>query len=258
MQIISKIRDYYDSGAMYGIDKSVVYERKPTLIEQSHPWYKTLQGRISVPYVHNRVKSSRYITYNTTPELKGRLRSLRYIPYTIHSISIIVAGKEYCGSLVEKDILEGGISTSKEEYYFFWRTRDVLDWLKNIIPEEYYNEQEIYELNFSRRPITEADDFCIIDVSEAIRDFMLENRIVSITADIRKTFRSTDIVVNSDNLVLYKLQKVVSAEQMFQNIDQWISMMNDPTRQMVEISNQSKIDKHGLDKWSFRNKPIDG
>lgn len=257
MKIISKIRDYYDSGAMYGIDNSIVYDRKPTIIERSHPWYKTLEKSIDLPYAHTRWMRARNIRYNITPEIKGRHRSFRTIPYIAHPISIVVAGKRYWGTFVEKDILGQSTTNIKEEYHFFWKAKDVLDWLKNIIPEEYYNEEEIYELNFSKRPISEADNFHITDVSETLRDFMLENRIVSITCDIRRTFRSTDIIVNSDNLVLYKLQRVVPSELMFQNIDQWISMMNDPTRQMIDVSNDVKIAKHGLDEWSFRKKPID-
>jgi hypothetical protein len=241
MRIISKLRDYYDSGAAFGIDQNVVFERKPVVFKKGDPFYKTLSEYIDIPYSFFNGWYGDEVYYNTTPDLKGRHRKLEYLNYQLHKVSIIVAGVKYCGKmLVSKD----WTPICKSEVKYFWTKAEYNDWIKTQIDKDFHNQFESTEDDF--KPTT-------FSLREGEKEYLLQNRIVSIALDIRHDKFSRDIVVNGDNLVLYGLQRIIDATTMFHNIDQYISTLNDPSRKMIEISDKDKIAKHGMDKTSFRN-----
>jgi len=58
------------------------------------------------------------------------------------------------------------------------------------------------------------------------------------------------------NLKSINYQTQVDTYTAYQSIYQYISgVLNSKENNMVQISNQDKIDKHGFDKWSFRKMP---
>lgn len=240
MRIISKTRDYYDSGAAFGVDQTTVFERKSVIVKQTDPDYKTLSSYIDIP---SNVFSKFYgmgVYYNSTPNINGKYRKLKYLDYRYHRFSIIVAGVKYCGKiLVPRD----WFSNANSEVKYFWTKAEYNDWIKTQIDEDFHDQFASSE-----------DDFkpSALPLNDSEKEYLLENRIVSISLNIRDDNFNKDIVINGDNLVLYGVQRIVDATTMFHNIDQWISMMNDPSRKMIEISDKDKIAKHGMDKTSFR------
>ena len=180
------------------------------------------------------------VYYNSTPDIKGRHRKLVYLNYQLHKVSIIVAGIKYYGKiLVSKD----WTPTCKAEVKYFWTKAEYNEWIKTKIPEKYHDQF-----------VSQEEDFkpTVLSVKPHISEWMLENRVVSITLDIRNGKFTRNLVLNGDNLVIYGLQRIVDSTTMFHNVDQWVSIMNDPTRKMIEISDKDKIAKHGMDKTSFR------
>lgn len=240
MRIISKLRDYYDSGAAYGIDQTVVFERKPKIITKNDSEYKEIRELINIPYSYFSNWNGNRVFYNSTPELKGKYRNIIHLDYQLHDVSIIVADRKYCGKML---VSTNWSPTAEAEVKYFWTDAEFNEWIKTKIPERFHNQFE-----------SKGDAFKpnIFSLKESTKEWMLENKIVSISLNIRHGKFTRDIVLNGDNLVLYGLQRIVDATAMFHAVDQWVSMMNDPSRRMVEISDKDKIAKHGMDKTSFR------
>jgi hypothetical protein len=242
MRIISKLRDYYDSGAAFGVDSTVVFERKPTVVTKEDALYSHIE------HVLNTIRWTT-IRYSPKTSLSGRHFAYAYksLGYDYTHISLVVADKKYHGILIYRS---NPITSS--EYYFFW-DKDSLDkWLSTKIDDSILNQNQ-YILSNLRSTI-----FGTTPTSGLLQEFMLENRIVNICYDIRGTLFgriSSNIVINSDALGLFGIQRVVDSVSMFSMVDQWVAMFSDPSRKMVVISDKSKLDKHGMDKWSFKTPP---
>lgn len=239
MRIISKIKDYYDSGAMFGVDMSTVYERKPLTVDTKHPFHKRLNGTVSKFYLGY----GNHIRYKT-----GKTRhSTEYTDYLHGKNSIIVYGKRYKFFWAYNNNYR---SSLHGEFLFFWNETDLLKWLEELIPADYFDSEILGKhLTIGSEPWDKV--FSITSISDNLKTYMLENRIVSISHNF-DSILGDDVVINTDNLRRYGIQKVVDSTTMFHEIDQWVSMMQDPSRKMVDISDKDKIVKHGMDETSFR------
>lgn len=244
MRIISKLKDYYDNGAAFGIDTSVVYERKPFQVDGCHPWYKTIDGSIK----RFRRTGNHYIRYNKSRQSGNRFRNFKYTDFRYGTFSIIICDKEYHAVRIVD------LSPTKDlnsPFIIFWKQEDFNNWLKEVIPHQYFNIENPLE-HISDTWGVSASIKAPNQISDEMKEFMLTNRIVSITHVLSPLQTLETFEINTDQLIEYGIQKIIDSTTMFHEIDQWVSMMHDPSRKMIKVSDKDRIIKHGMDETSFR------
>lgn len=235
MRIISKIRDYYDNGAMWGVDPTVIYERRPQNIDTDHEWYSFLTKYVSS-------YGSAFQHYRLFYQDEGG--KLVYLDFKYQYVSFIVGRNRYFGMAVYPDKQGGGFYVNDRTVKFYYSKEDFLEWFKTVVPEKYQTHLNMDRFMDNR--------FGVKEIHERLEEFMLDRRIVSVTPCFDIFPFSRQLTINTDSLQKLQVQRLVDATTMFHNIDQWISQMQDPARKMVEISDRDKIVKHGMDATSFR------
>jgi len=220
MLIISKFHDYYDTAIAFGVDKTIVYNRKTETLKKENRWR----------YRH---------------ETKGTKK------YSYESDKLTIG---FCGEvfpivkIVRKSTYHGDPTYHGGENFFFYDRAEMMGWI----------DKEGLEDN-SRwgrwEPFTIGDDYFDPKSDRHTRwnykEIFLKHKVPVFV------YEDSCITVNP-TLKDYRFAKVKDPFTAFQDIMQYISGVlgvGSPT--MVEISNEDMRDKKGFDNWSFRRHPAD-
>lgn len=236
MLIISKKKDYYDGVASMGIDKTIVYDRKLTEFEMND---------VNFPEIFK--KSNDWRDKNLYGSLKGYKISEKYKKkYDSYSYFIIFfCDKIYIGwEFMKKSIGYETILTKHTTYD--------LTYVKKVLNTEssmYYNKN----FNDSINNILNSD---MMDLHRKYNSPIL---LIDINMSLRYlggNYNHNPVFSVNPVLKSYKFYKIFDTYSAFQEIQMFVSgVLTNPENNMVELSNDVRIKKHGFDKWSFRKEP---
>lgn len=239
MKIISPFHDYYDSILKYETDDShIVYKREPIDVDLKRldKNNKTnLFNQILTNYHHHV-----YIHISWEFYEKGRWKfdysANKKCKFETYRILIIFCGKIYkCLQFTKTliDTIEHILITEKDYFYDFNELDSYL--IKNKIK---------YDGSYSK---TNLKNYFEVNPADNKTEFLIQNKIT-----IAVLFENT-LHINC-KLSEYDFYKVFDTFTAFQELNMWLSgTLSYPPNIMVEISNESKIEKAGFDKkFSFR------
>lgn len=224
--------DYYDSALAYGHDETVVLVREKD---------KTIAGKVAaqhglvqpLPYgIENNYRSE--FTCETEP------------------VTVVLAGKIYTGIRIGVWPNSRPRSLTGERPYvmneYVW-TKAALD---EIMSTYGFNNTRSY-LYWTRARAEPLDRYFEPRmVSPEAYNYLVKERI-SILVSVRERNDETVWKVNPDCLKDIGFPRVMDPYTIFQELDMWVSgVLGMPANAMVEVSNDTKIHKHGFDKTSFR------
>lgn len=253
MKIISDFSDYYDS-ALSSYDDNVVYQRK------------TIEYNIKQKFNRFLRSNEKYDTVNTLYNEIG----LKYRRF-LHNNSFL--SDEYqtwyftnYNSYVAADIVKSGIKYTFREYKFillfcgkiYPGIRVTLVDKDNTITRLHFYNNESY-INFLANcnlHLKTAKDHLMLKLffsrsgSDVDTDFHITNKITNVLVDSEK------IIINP-RLADYEFYKVFDTYTCFQELEMWMAgTLSYPQNIMVEVSDQTKVEKHGFDKqYGFRTRP---
>ena len=229
MRIISDFKDYYDSAAAYGIDKTVVYQRKRT--------------ELLVPAL------------DTTFEEMPRSSDFGGYWAEMQLRIVVVAGKGYPVVTLKEGEYVAKVKTH-------WYNLDALDrHIANHPKSEFFYSRfggwEGEERGWSKH--FRMSHKGLMGAFAKVRSMDLTHLCIEhgtpvalIRWDKRKT--EPNLILNP-KLSDWRFQNVMDAYTTFQEIDMFVSgVLGQTANPMVAISDNDRIAKHGFDKWSFRKK----
>lgn len=239
MNIISKFHDYYDGVARQGVDTSIVYLRES--------------------FRYDFEKKSYPSVYDTLPEITYKFFTLNVPGRRSNendklTLTYMVLG--YCGNmypLVEIRAHSSIVCSVPEEYTYVYSIDD----LEKVLKEKYDTQlasSRRGSFSFFRKSSNDLYQLFAQDLSR-LKSFFTEYNC--------PTFLYFDLTPDrcpsiATNVALKSLQffKVKDAYTCFQDISMYVSgVLKSPTSNMIQISDEDKLSKHGFDEWSFRKLP---
>lgn len=223
--IISSFHDYYDIGLKYTNDNDVVFLRNPvsfkldtapTLVKELHDKYKSYIMTYRWSYKSPYRKNGSWIDIDKTKLL------------------VVFCGKIY--PILAMHYHESYTKTITSYFYDF-------DSYTNYCNENSIELSDKSNSNNIRNYFNR--DNIAVDV-----DFLITNKITIATI-------YNDNVLFNNNISALQFYKVFDPYQTFQELEMWLSgVLSYPQNLMIEVGNESKIEKAGFDKkWSFRKRP---
>lgn len=261
MRIISKNQDYYDSAIGYGIDKEVVYLRKP------EEFY--LNKRVSL---FNREPLS---LSNYSEEWKEKYGFIVLPEIDFHTINSLRDNATegylmFCGEIYPYIIYEhrerenGAMHYDNISTHIFYNKTDFENFLVQMSDDDLQDSIRYYSRSmkpdsYRTRSIKEVnkffESFKFINKDKTIDFHMdLKTPIIKFENHCGKYRNSSTITVNP---VLKDIQfyKVKDAFQTFQEISMFVSgVLPRQGKEMIELDDKIKRDKHGFDEKSFKHR----
>lgn len=220
MRIISKFNDYYDSVAGRGIDPKLIYHRNTEEIEFTN----------DSAFVHPRLDE---------PNTPGYETEILYIGF---------CGKAYPCISHKKFGYKTHYSYVFEQYQRF------LDLIKHN-----YKQNKRYKKLWKGISIKEF----LSQKPEEVVDIFYEHKAPVFVIKAKERDRWGFSYGKPRNLILnprledYEFYRLIDPYTAFQEISMYISgVLGIDAPKTVEISDKSKIEKRGFDKWSFRKESI--
>lgn len=220
MYIISKYKDYYD-GVVHsmGIDKSIVYDRKMKIFESNTSDFPNEFKRERFDYN----PLNKPLAWSISLNLK---EDSQYDNYSTFIVGF--CGKLYLGWKLIKNTIYGEIIDIVYGY-------DEL--IKNFNNKSYWNVNidDIY------------NKIVNMDVMYLFR------RYGSPIFVLDKGLKRYDDFIINPNLKDYEFYKVFDSFTAFQEIQMFIGgVLGKNENDIIDISNDDKLQQYGYDKWSFR------
>jgi len=217
--IDSKFRDYYDSGAAYGVDKTCVYHRVKSEVELKYD---------SVSYGISHVKNNVDVS-----EAEGDI-----------TIEFMVVG--FCGKIYPLVIFKD--KTSK---YFFYKADEYIDHLKKIgkvVAKT--NKRRWMGINSRNATGRYINSFFSMDLSYL--DGLFRKHKTPIFT-IRKAQHNKLTLNINDNLDQCGFQKIKNTYSAFQGVYMYMSgVLGNTEIDIVGISDEDMLFKKGFDSYSFK------
>lgn len=239
MKIISKFTDYYDVALGLGIDPNLTYVRKTEELE------------LKTPY-HQRIRHDRYIH-------KGEV--IEYFVGLLSFCGVIYPYYKFTRSWIDRDL--GGLQVRKYEDYYAWTKEQYVEyltkfpqdpnryskwWSGNMLPEKsagmwggnYHNHFE---------SVGQSDHSLHIDCKTPI--ILFDSRTQSMSG--KRFIPPKYTCILNPNLKQIQFSKRLEALKAYQEISMYVGgVLPRSGREMVEISDVDKRDKHGFDNSSFK------
>ena len=237
MKIISKFRDYYDTIISFGIDPEIKYFRNTLEIT-----LKKYQSNLEFNY-----SDDGYDLFKWRDRFSTRLD-----PILIYfcGTTFLAFRATYSGSIGLGYFGKSGKSIDSAVCY------DSGDIIKFI--EGYYQKVGL-ESVFVKSPKWKTKLMDYKEYSEFFFDKVKDIKFKSVDEYYIK-YSSPIILEDSNNKLIVNpclkdigFQKIKDPFTTFQEVSMFISnTFGMPGNKIIEVSNQTKIKKHGFDKWSFR------
>lgn len=243
MLIVSKFRDYYDSVLSYGVDKSVVYNRKSEILQLSEKIWKDAPS------------------YETKGEVRlSGPRGREHHSYEINQYLIGFCGKIYPVSRVDWDQLSTHYPASRE---YFYDAEEYIGYLKQQkIPLEKHYRIWHRSKPYDHRTEQGIRGFFEFDWSKYTSLFQ-EHKCPTFVVGRQLQSEWPRAKINLElNPCLkdHKFGRVKDSVTAFQQIYMFISgVLGTPERPMVELNDKELAAKKGHGgKYSFRKPPGGG
>lgn len=235
MRII-KGYDYYDSAAMYGIDKSIVFVRDDKIVED-----------ITLNCLQHSTKYHDLYGYS---EIRLTKHHKRY-PYEYKVLKVVVAGKLYVGVVFRER------EAYHKENFFFWDNESLNEFfLEHLGDDKVINYYSVFanKPSLFKEKSSKLIDLGEQEISPDDISVLIENKITIASSEKQKLWED-DMGYRVDHTGLDEIQlyKILPAPNIRQQIEQWVSgTLTGYDRPMIEVSDDVKKHKAGFDKWSFK------
>jgi hypothetical protein len=233
--------DYYDGAMGYGHDPSILYVRGGAEIAIDHAATKfglcIPRVRLELRGVKGSKWKNRYVNTASTLDVE----------HEITRVAVVICGTLYRGVC---------ISTTPRSYYttrsdisYFWSLDSVGAWLKE-------NQLILYSapVNWTEKhPMPLEEYFTPLRLRDGIRNDLIERRYSTLVWD--EHTKAWGKVWRVDQPILKDIQfyKAVPPNILFQELELWIGgVLPAQVNPVVEISDEIRAAKHGMDKTSFR------
>lgn len=231
MRIING-HDYYDSALVYGHDPKVVFVRDEDKFVPEKTFNRPHADVYFVP--PDKVKKEYHWRYKSET-LKDRIGQ-----WDFYIVRVIFCGVLYTG--IRGVYRTNWMSDSKDDVYF-WDRDEFQKWVDQF-------EQVAI---FKGRWLNENENVCCTPVrlTGDEYNYLVKNRIsIAIYRGLEKGWE-----LNCSGLRDRQFYKVFDAVNTFQELDMWMSgALGMPGNPIVEVSDDIRMQKHGMDNWSFRKK----
>lgn len=239
MKIVSKFRDYYDSAQGVGIDKTLVYVRKPRKLKLSKAEDALIKGMRANAPRHDEERQGRWAKDYWT--------------------NIFIVG--FCGKIfpcVELNIISRSTITTTEKitklYIYSYE-----EWVDTITT---YNIKELLEDIHSTRYWGNnkkgiMEFFNMGNKYSQFENIFLENKVpIFVSTGIKKLHDMNYSVVANCNLSSLGFYKKMDPFTAYQEVSMYVGgVIPKDTMDMIEISDQSRLEKRGFNECSFRKMP---
>jgi len=236
IKIYSKWQDYYDGVQAYGQDKKVIYKRKKIVCREGTKTYRQVTNSPAVSQLIDSLLNNRH-------EFKNIFSRVQFI--------LFFCGKSYLG--------------------FIYGLRDKQDKITNHYCYSMYDIESLFKLCNTKLPeprwYTYPSSNTILrkklpEIFELSKHFEHNldtfnlHHMLGTPVFIYLKHNSRDYILLNPKLKTYEFYKTMDAYTTFQEISMFISgVLGGISPPMIEISNDTKIAKHGFNKWSFRKEP---
>lgn len=233
-------KDYYDTGARHGVDSTAVFVRSKDSTLVDAEFKADALDRIGLlrPSIMN-------------PEMN--VIEIGGERWDIRAFTIIVAGKRYGGvACVPVPRWAPGASqpSADERPVLHWSYDGYQDWYVSkgaaaiTTDERASPRQQVFARHFSR------------ELSQDQVQWLIEHKVVVATCIDGDRGRDYSLLwrVNGDNLKDFHFYHLIGADQLFQEISQWVGgVLGGPSPETVEIRDDVVLrDKRGFDEKSFK------
>jgi len=228
MRIISKLKDYYDNGAIYGIDKKIVFVRT---INESEDYKKE-----NFPIKKNYFYSLQVIQRNPTED------KMSYRPFIIGFCGTCYVGYEF--TLYKKNKTNSEETLTEETIFLYG------DEAKEYLLNYLYKKRGHFKA-FQESLTSFFNDFdgkkCFAEIYKEynVPYFLLKNLYMDFSRNHYFNLY-TNILLKK-----YKFHQIKDSVQAFQEISMFIPYLNESEEER-ELTDKEKIQAHSLDETSFR------
>ena len=242
MRLISHFSDFYDSAlAFEDGDDSVVYLRQPISFKFSKDTKYPPLVKELLDLFNN--KGNSYLDRIGLWEWKFR-QSTQWYRFTMENddnrfyqylFTIIFCGRVY--PLIRIQTVDKKTDVSEDQHFYDFAT--------------YQKFLEKHALEFvNSRGRNLAENYFKVNITDRQHTFLIENKVTIVII-------GKDEIVFNGKLSDYQFYKVFDPYTCYQELDTWLSgVLAYPQNIMIEVGNESKIEKHGFDsKYGFRTRP---
>lgn len=256
MRIISKFRDYYDSAAIYGIDKEIIYQREFEQVEN-----KELEDKLIQFSKDFSDKDSLYSFFNFSPY------SRKTNVLTLFPAAFFICGKLYFG-IVYSPFKGGRNINDYGSYYnfsnnptvrpFFMQYEEDFVKFENYLKEKEDEENRFYDSIMGENKIENIRNDIEIFRNKYLKSLLLLNQ-NSDRFDCNKVhflFNSPLVMFNkvqdgfmvNPELRQYGIQSLIDPATLNQEISMFISgVLGNNEKETINISDKDKIIGKGFD-----------
>jgi hypothetical protein len=248
MRIFSKYHDYYDTALGYGIDPSIIYERKDEDITDLYSKQPFLYDKLSKIY-------SKVFDFNASridnEELQVLSKNLIIFCGKIYSCIEVVYKIKNTNKTIEKSIE----STTEFVYTYEAFNKIITNYTKinlekNLSDYFSYNMSNMsadkrFKLLFEKQGIESKDATDL--------HFKLDSPLIVMIRNTSSKNGKIFTIHKNSCLKNIEFYKIVSPFEAFQELSMFIGgIMGGKSPIMIEIADKDRIAKHGFDKFSFR------
>lgn len=229
--------DYYDSAQAYGHDPKIVFVRDSKVVDNN-----TFTTPYSDFYLipQDKLKKQWHWKYKLTSiaDRHGR--------WEFQPVRVIFCGVIYTG--IQCVYTKTSIMMSQsQDVQVFWTREDFDHFI-----DRYFKLSVVYKDGYRGE-----ENFCLrpMKITGEEYKYLIDNRISIAIRDFNWSKTKPDWKLNCDGLKELQFYRVFDAVTAFQELDMWMSgALGLPGAPMVEVSDKYRMEKHGMDKWSFRKK----
>ena len=243
MYIIAKKKDYYDGvvGSV-GMDKTLVYERTPTEIEDPKDMPKEFQGKRGWNYRdENPFLNIIYFDIDSKKTKKYE---------KVHHFLVGFCGKLYLGWKFHYKVQGWDLETGEKKEFIETDIIYGYENAKKFLRDSYWRSNPDDDVKYLM-------DYDPIDMFRKIKaPIFVHDGEANVRYDkYHRIINTTNFYINPI-LKDYEFYKVVDAFTAFTELQMFIGgVLGRGEKEIVEIEDKYKIGQHGFDKWSFRREP---
>ena len=234
MLILNKKKDYYDGVAQTkGIDKTIVYNREILLFEKRE--IPDFFAKSNYSWIESNNSPINYSHYNL------KFSNDKYIKYSYFIVGF--CGKLYLGfKLYYEDNSHVNRKLKSDITY------DINEFIGLLNPDKYFRKKTDSTI------IEKYNKLKNIDLIDLFRKYNTPIFIYDDNYDVDyiRSYNNSRFIVNP-LLKDYEFYKLFDSFQTFQEIEMFIGgVLGNNEKEIINLSNDDKIKKHGFDKFSFR------
>lgn len=240
MRIISDYKDYYDYASSYGIDKTIVYNRKQVKYDANHYIQREVVQRVSLGRVPKHVELAEDPAVGIIRKISSEVvrlyqdaNEIMYFSCNASPLIIGFCGKVYLG-LACFDKNEKFVPVFNAALTGVELPPELTLFVSNMNKSSWFTDPIVY-LN-----ATDGVEF------EQFREMMIENKIVSFAAHGRT-------VITNPRLLDYGFNAVVDPLTAFSELSMYIPLLKEAPEPEA-VSDVLKAESKGFDKGSFRHR----